>query len=90
MNNQQIINLINEIETSLYDNFKKEEEIALNNQYKVLSAFRKNQIATRHFSQTEGYGYDDVGRDNLNEIIAQVFDKRWAFVHKHQRIFALA
>ena len=78
MNNQQIINLINEIETSLVDNFKKEEEIALNNQYKVLSAFRKNQIATRHFSQTEGYGYDDVGRDNLNEIIAQIFDTQAA------------
>ena len=73
MNKQQIINLINSIETSLLEDFKREEDIALFNQYKVLNAFREKQIAVRHFTQTEGYGYDDIGKDNLCDIFASVF-----------------
>lgn len=53
--------------------FEKIDEIALYNQYKVLNAFRENAIGPRHFSQTTGYGYDDVARDTLYKLFADIF-----------------
>lgn len=73
MNKEQINTIISDIELSLRDDFAKEEQIALSNQQKVLYAFRKNQIALRHFAPTEGYGYDDIGRDTLCKLYADVF-----------------
>ncbi len=40
---------------------------------RVLELFQKHRIALRHFSGTEGYGYDDVGRDTLERLIADLF-----------------
>lgn len=73
MNRQQIEAFLNKIENSLTNDFKREENIALFNQQKVLNEFRKNNVAIRHFSATEGYGYDDIGRDILCKIYAGVF-----------------
>lgn len=55
------------------DLFKGLDEIALHNQQKVIEAFRENQVALRHFNGTSGYGSDDVGRDNLNRVLATIF-----------------
>ena len=41
---------------------------------RVLSLFQKHRIALRHFSGSEGYGYDDVGRDTLEKLIADLFN----------------
>ena len=56
--------------------FDRTDEIALFNQEKVLSAFRQEQIAMRHFMQTNGYGYGDpYGQDgrglNLDDLFGQ-------------------
>ena len=51
--------LVLECENKLKDIFCQLEEIALYNQEKVLNAFKKNQIALRHFAGTTGYGYGD-------------------------------
>lgn len=67
------INLIEKCEISLQPKFKILEEIALFNQEKVLNAFKKNQIALRHFVGTSGYGYGDEGRDTLNKLVADIF-----------------
>ena len=67
------INLINQCEDQLKEQFSILEDVALYNQEKVLKAFQNNQIALRHFSGTTGYGYDDVGRDTLNKVIADIF-----------------
>lgn len=40
---------------------------------RMLSLFQKHQIALRHFAGSEGYGYDDVGRDTLERLIADLF-----------------
>ena len=40
---------------------------------RVLKAFSDHQVAARHFSPTTGYGYDDLGRDTLESIFAQLF-----------------
>ncbi len=53
--------------------FSKIDEIAAYNQAKVLAAFRNNRVSEIHFSETSGYGYDDVGRDTLEQVYAEVF-----------------
>lgn len=72
--------LILQAEQELSGKFKNIEDIALNNQNKVLEAFRKNKIALRHFSSTTGYGYDDIGRDMLCTLFADVFGAESAIV----------
>lgn len=68
------LKLIEKCETELAKEFKILEEIALFNQEKVLSAFKKNKIALRHFSGSSGYGYGDEGRDTLNKLFADIFN----------------
>lgn len=67
------LKLIEKCEENLSEKFKYVEDVALFNQEKVLNAFKKNQIALRHFVGTSGYGYGDEGRDTLNNLFADVF-----------------
>ena len=60
--------------------FDRTDEIALFNQEKVLSAFRQEQIAMRHFMQTNGYGYGDEGRDALGRVFARCCGAEGAIV----------
>lgn len=75
-----IKDLINKAESLLSEQFNEIEEIALFNQEKVLDAFRNNSVALRHFSQTNGYGYDDIGRDTLCNVFADIFASDSAIV----------
>lgn len=43
------------------------------NQFKVLKSFQKHRISDSHFIPSTGYGYDDIGRDTLEEVYADVF-----------------
>ena len=65
--------LIKKCEEELKENFSYIDDVALFNQEKVLSSFKKNRVALRHFNGSFGYGYDDEGRDLLNLVIADVF-----------------
>lgn len=67
------ISLIEKCEKELSELYKYHEDIALYNQEKVLNAFKKNNLALRHFAGTTGYGYGDEGRDALNRVIADIF-----------------
>ncbi len=60
--------------------FAEISKIAYHNQKKVLEAFRNNRISARHMAQTSGYGYDDVGRDSLGRVFADIFDTEDAIV----------
>src|SRR5699024_11892858 len=53
------------------------------NQKRALDAIRRNYIGDRHFMASDGYGYDDSGRDNLEAVYADVFRTEDALVH-HQ------
>ncbi len=75
-----IIDIINECEKELEKSFKTVENTALYNQEKVLNAFQNNRIALRHFAPTSGYGYDDIGRDTLCALFADVFHTEKAIV----------
>ena len=58
---------------NLKERFAKIDETAEYNQMKVVAAMQKNHVAEMHLNGTTGYGYDDLGRDKLDEIYAQLF-----------------
>src|SRR5699024_11471446 len=60
--------------------FKKINQTVEVNQKRVLDSFRKNHIGDFHFSSSDGYGYDDSGRDNLEAVYADVFGAEDAIV----------
>ena len=47
---------------------------------RVLAAFQKHRVAGRHFAGSNGYGYDDIGRDTLEAIVAQIFQTEAAIM----------
>ena len=59
------------------------DRIAEYNQAKVLSAMQKNHVSAACFAATTGYGYDDMGRDNLERVYADVFHTEAALVRPH-------
>ena len=63
--------------------FKKFEPVALYNTKKVLEAFKECQLSDYHFNGTSGYGYNDVGREKLDEVFAHVFKGKRAIVRPH-------
>ena len=60
--------------------FDEIDKIAEYNQAKVLSAMQKNRVSAACFAATTGYGYDDLGRDNLERVYADVFHTEAALV----------
>ena len=60
--------------------FAEIDAIAEQNQYKVLHAMQKNKLSDVHFAATTGYGYNDLGRDTLEQIYADVFHTEAALV----------
>lgn len=63
--------------------FKRFEPIALANTKKVLQAFKECQVSDYHFNGTTGYGYNDSGREKLDEVFAHVFKGEKALVRPH-------
>ena len=65
------------------DRFETIDQVAEYNQAKVLGAFQKNRIAATCFAATTGYGYNDEGRDKLEQVYADVFHTEAALVRPH-------
>lgn len=59
------------------------DEIKEYNQEKVLRAFTDNKVGLEHFSTVSGYGHDDLGRQILDDVFAQVFKAEKAIVRNH-------
>ena len=72
--------MIEKYEEELKEHFKRLEEISFFNQKKVLKAFQDNKVSSSYFAGTTGYGYGDVGRENLEKVYAQVFGTEDAIV----------
>ena len=64
----------------LKDRFEAVDAVAEYNQAKVLGAMQKNRVNAACFAATTGYGYDDVGRDTLEKVYADVFHTEAALV----------
>ncbi|ATD57247.1 methionine gamma-lyase family protein [Clostridium chauvoei] len=65
------------------EQFKIYNEIREYNQLKVLNAFQEERISDSHFTNSSGYGYDDIGRDSLDKVYARVFNTESALVRPH-------
>lgn len=70
-------------EKNLEKEFEKVNEIRDYNQRKVLKAFFDNKVAPEHFYTVSGYGHDDLGREVLDKVFAQVFCAEKALVRIH-------
>ncbi len=74
---------IKNIEKQISQQFEFVDEIRDFNQKKVLNAFIENKVAPEHFYTVSGYGHDDLGREVLDKVFAQVFKSEKAIVRNH-------
>lgn len=75
--------IVDNAELKVEKYFKLVDEIKEYNQEKVLKAFVKNKIGLEHFATVSGYGHDDMGRDALDKVFADVFKAEKAIVRNH-------
>ncbi len=80
MFSEKILNIANEAEIALADIYKEIDKISFENTKRVLDTFKEHRVSDSMFSGTTGYGYDDIGRDTLDKIYADVFGAESAFV----------
>lgn len=80
MNSKEIIK---QAEKKLVKEFERIEDIRDFNQEKVLNAFIENKVAPEHFYTVSGYGHDDLGREVLDKVFADVFKAEKALVRIH-------
>ncbi len=78
--NNKIMELIKKGEQLCQQKFKEIEEIELYNQLKVLNAFNKENIQAYHFIGSSGYGHNDIGKEKLSSLFADIFHTEDAFV----------
>lgn len=77
---QETLEFLNKQEDKLKDIFKKIDLNCQQNSLKVLNAFHNHNASDSFFSSTTGYGYNDLGRDNIEQIFAEVLDAEDAIV----------
>ncbi len=64
-----LIPIFSEIDTKVKENLKK-----------VLEAFRDHRVGVHHFASVSGYGHDDLGRETLDRVFAQIMGAESAIV----------
>ena len=77
---QKVQSLTAEAESALSDIFKRIDDISFKNTSRIMDAFREHRVSEAVFNPTSGYGYNDRGREILDEIWADVFGAEAAFV----------
>ena len=77
---KKVLDYSMEIENNLKERFTKIDRIAEFNQLKVLKAMQDNRLSDIHFAATTGYGYNDIGRDTLEKVYADIFHAEDALV----------
>lgn len=75
--------IIEAAEAKVAAQFKRVDKIKEYNQGKVLNAFQKYKIGLEHFASVSGYGHDDMGREALDNVFAEVFKTEAAVVRNH-------
>ena len=70
---EDIIKLVNECENELKSEFDKVDKVCEENTFKVMDAFRNNNVSEVHFNSTTGYGYGDIGRDVVEKVYSDIF-----------------
>ena len=80
MFNERLVSLAKEAELALHDRFCELEEISFENTKRILHFFGEHRVSDSMFGGTTGYGYDDIGRDTLDRVYADVFGAESAIV----------
>ncbi len=80
--NEKVYDFCSEIEKSLKERFDEIDKIAEQNQIKVIKAMQEARFAEEHLSGTTGYGYNDAGREAVEQIYANVFGTEDALVRQ--------
>lgn len=76
-------NIVKTAEDKVKKYFDFVDEVKEYNQEKVLNAFIKNKIGLEHFASVSGYGHDDMGREALDNVFADIFKAEKAIVRNH-------
>ena len=77
---EKVLNLAKEAEEALKEHFERIDRVSFANTNKIMEAFMEYRVSDVMFNHTSGYGYDDKGRDTLDEIWARVMGAEKAFV----------
>lgn len=72
-NGERLQPIVQEVEQQISEVHKKIDERIETNQFRVLQSFQKHRVSDSHFIPSTGYGYDDIGRDTLELLYADVF-----------------
>lgn len=65
--------IVREVEQQISHVLQSIDQRIDDNQFRVLNSFQNFKVSDSHFTPSTGYGYDDIGRDTLEEIYAEVF-----------------
>lgn len=76
----EVYELARQAEEEIRPQFERIDRIAMINTRKVMTAFQDNKVSDSCFAGTTGYGYDDLGREVLDKVYAQVFRTEAALV----------
>lgn len=79
---EETLHLAAQVEEQVRELHQAVDYRAFINQQKVLKAFKDHQVSDYHLNPSNGYGYDDEGRDNLERVYAQVFGAEGAIVRQ--------
>ena len=77
---EKVIELVNKCEEECREEFLKIDEACEYNSLKVLSSFHKNQVTESCFNSTTGYGYNDLGRETIENIFKDILGAEDALV----------
>ncbi len=69
---EEVVDLVNKCEIDCFEEFAKIDEACSFNSLKVLASFYRNKVSEAHFVGTTGYGYNDLGRDVIEDIFKDV------------------
>lgn len=75
-----VVDMAEEAMTTVSSVFEKIDKVREINQLRVLKAFRNARFAEAHLGATTGYGYDDMGREKIEEMYAELFGAEAAYV----------
>ena len=78
--NSEIEELVNDTESEIREQLNEVDKLSEYNSIKVIKAFQKNRVSEVHFTSTTGYGYDDIGRDCVERIFADILGGEDALV----------
>ena len=74
------LSIVREAEEAVRAEFEKIDDMAMKNSLKVLTSFHKNNVSECHFNGTTGYGYNDIGRDKIENVFRDVLGAEDALV----------